>query len=110
MTSKRNEWIALALFPFKAYVVVVFPFYGLFHIFCPQPLTTYIGNNTTVTDPTVERFLQIFALCGVFLLLGFIVQIFIGDQKSAIRTLMFAIAPGGLCGFIAFMWVVAHLL
>jgi hypothetical protein len=91
--STKNEWIALALFPFKAYVVIVLPFYFLFNIFYPQPLTIYLGNNTTVWNKTAEEFLGCFGLCGPLLILGFIIQLFAKDEKSAIRTLMFAIVP-----------------
>jgi hypothetical protein len=43
----KGEWFALLVFPFKAYVAVVVPFYYIFRMYCPQP---FLGTN--VTDGT----------------------------------------------------------
>jgi hypothetical protein len=108
--TAKNAWIALALFPFKAYVVVVLPFYLLFNIFYPQPLTIYLGNNTTVWNQTAEEFLAGFVLCGPLLMLGLIIQLFAKDTKSAIRTLMFAIIPFSIFFFLLFIGAIQHVL
>jgi hypothetical protein len=108
--STKNEWLALVLFPFKAYVVIVWPFYFLFNIFYPQPLTIYLGNNTTVWNQTAERFLEAFGLCGPLLMLGLIIQLFARDEKSAIRTLMFAIVPSSFFCVWLFIGMVQHML
>jgi len=108
--STKNEWIALALFPFKAYMVIVLPFYFLFNIFYPLPLTVYLGNNTTVWNQTAEAFLRIFVLCGPLLILGFIIQLFVRDKKYAIRTLMFAIVPFIIFCFFLFIGIVQNML
>jgi hypothetical protein len=108
--STKKEWIALTLFPFKAYVVVVLPFYFLFNIFCPQPLTIYFGNNTTVWNHTAEEFLTGFVLCGPLLMLGLIIQLCARDAKSASRTLMFAIVPFGVFCFLLFIGAIQHVL
>jgi hypothetical protein len=100
----------LALFPFKAYVVIVLPFYFLFNIFYPQPLTIYLGNNATTWNQTAETFLGGFVLCGPLLTLGFIIQLILRDGKSAIRTLIFAIVPFGFFCFFLFLWMIAHVL
>jgi hypothetical protein len=108
--STKNEWIALALFPFKAYVVIVLPFYFLFNTFYPQPLTIYLGKNATTWNQTAEEFLGFFVLCGPLLILGFIIQLFAKDEKSAIRTLMFAIVPFSFFCFFLFIGMVQHML
>jgi hypothetical protein len=110
LPSTKNEWTALALFPFKAYVVIVLPFYFLFNIFYPQPLTIFLGNNATTWNQTAEIFLGVFVLCGPCLLLGFVIQLLMHDYKSAIRTLMFAIVPFGCFCFWLLLWMIAHVL
>ena len=100
----------MALFPFKAYVVIVLPFYFLFNIFYPQLLTIYLGNNATTWNQTAETFLEVFVLCGPLLILGLIIQLFARDEQSAIRTLMFAIVPFGFFCFWLFIWTIAHVL
>lgn len=102
--------MALVLFPFKTYVVIILPFYFLFNIFYPQPLTIYLGNNTTVWNQTAEEFLVGFVLCGPLLILGFVIQFFVRDEKAAIRTLMFAIVPFSFFCFFLFIGLIQHML
>jgi hypothetical protein len=100
----------MVLWPFKVYIVGVIPFYFLFRLFYPHPLRTYVGNNTTVTDPLVDKLLEVFILCAPILLLGAIVQFFAKDIKAGICTLIFAIAPTLILAAFLFLWVIAHLL
>jgi len=86
--KNRDEWIALCLFPFKAYVVVVVPFYGIFRIFCPQP---YLG--TGASDGTAFALAGYFLLCAPFLLLGAAIQFLVTGRSAGGRTLLFAIFP-----------------
>jgi hypothetical protein len=109
-TSKNYKWIAMILWPFKVYVVGMIPFYFLFRLIYPHPLRTYVGNNTTVTDPLVDKLLEVFILCAPVLVLGALIQFFAKDIKAGICTLIFAVAPSLVLAAILFLWVVAHLL
>ena len=108
--SKNCKWIAVVLWPFKVYIVVVVPFYFLLRLFYPHPFRTYIGNNTTVTDPLVDKLLEVFILCAPVVLLGAIIQFFAKDTKAGICTLFFAAAPTLVFAAFLFLWVIAHLL
>ncbi len=109
-TLKNNKRIALALLPFKAYVVFAFPFYFLFRLFYPHPLHTYVGNNTTIFDPLANALLEAFVLCAPILLLGAVIQFAVNDNKAGLRTIFFALAPTLVLGIWIFLWVIAHLL
>src|SRR5882757_6159961 len=104
-TSKNCKWIDIVLWPVKAYVVGVIPFYLLFRLFCPHPFQTYVGNNTTVTDPLVDKLLEVFVMCAPVLLFGAIIQFFAKDTKSGICTLIFAVAPTLVFAAFLFLWV-----
>lgn len=91
-------------------MVIVLPFYFLFNLFYPQPLTIYLGNNATTWNQTAEEFLGGFVLCGPILTLGFIIQLFARDEKSVIRTLVFAIVPFGFFCFFLFIGMIQHML
>jgi hypothetical protein len=109
-TSKRDKLIALALVPFKAFVVIAVPFYFLFRIFHPHSLETYIGNNTSILDPVANRLLGAFVLCAPILLVGAVVQFWLADSRAGIRTLFFATIPTLVFAFFLFLWVISHLL
>jgi membrane protein DedA with SNARE-associated domain len=109
-TSKNCKWIAMILWPFKAYVVGLIPFYFLFRLFYPHPLRAYVGNNTTVTDPLVDTLLWVFISCAPVLLLGAVIQFFTKDIKAGICTLIFSVAPTLVLAAVLFVWVIAHLL
>ena len=96
----KDELLALALFPFKAYVVVVVPFYYIFRMFCPQP---FLG--TGVTDGTALVLLAYFGLCAPALLIGAAIQIFVSGRRAAGRTLAFAIVPTLVC---VLVWLSAY--
>ena len=100
----------MVLWPFKVYIVGVIPFYFLYRLFYPHPLRTYVGNNTTVTDPLVDKLLEVFILCAPVLLLGAIIQFFAKDIKAGIRTIFFAVTPTFVLAVFLFLWVIAHLL
>lgn len=88
LPKTKDEWIALVVFPFKAYVAVVLPSYYIFRIFCPQP---FLGTN--VTDGTSDILLQYFLLCAPVLLIGAAIQLFVSGRRAAGRTLAFAAFP-----------------
>jgi hypothetical protein len=100
----------MVLWPFKVYVAGVIPFYFLFRLFYPHPLRTYVGNNTTVTDPLVDKLLEVFILCAPVLLLGAMIQFFAKDIKAGFCTLTFAVPPTLVLKVVLFVWVIAHLL
>jgi hypothetical protein len=104
------KWIAIVLWPFKVYIVGVIPFNFLFRLFYPHPLRTYVGNNTTVTDPLANALLEAFVLCAPVLLFGAIIQFLAKDTRAGICTLIFAVAPTLILAAVLFLWVIAHLL
>jgi hypothetical protein len=108
--NKKGKVIALVLLPFKAFVVLSLPLYFLLRVFVPRPLSTYVGNNTTVIDPTAQLLLGIFAFCGPVLVAGTFIQLFASSQKSALCTLWFALVPIIWFGFVCFMWLIQRLL
>jgi hypothetical protein len=82
----RDQWIALTLFPFKAWVLIAFPF------------CLYVANYATVQHVRYGAFgLFLVVLAGykfsaVVLLLGGLVQSMICSRKAAIWTAIFAVA------------------
>ena len=108
--ASRRSWIDLALFLFKAFVVVALPFYFLFRAFIPHPLWTSIGNNTSILDPIAGGLLDAFILCAPVLWLGAFIQFRLRDSKAAVCTLLFSVAPSLVLASLVFLWVVAHLL
>jgi hypothetical protein len=109
-TSNKDKWIAAALIPFKAFVVVAAPFYFLFRVIYPHPLWSDVGNNTSIIDPVANGLLEGFVLCAPILLLGGVIQIFVADSRAGIRTFFFAAVPTLALTALLFLWVVSHLL
>jgi|GEM_PF-2760186 hypothetical protein len=111
MTVKQKEsCIGFVLLPLKAFVVFAVPLYFLFRVFFPKPLLTYIGNNTTVMDPTAQVLLGIFACCGPVLLCGALAQFLMHRHRPAAITILFGLVPSLVFACFFFVWVVAHLL
>jgi len=108
--SKRDKWITLALFPFKAFVVVAAPFYFVFRLLYPHRLWTDVGNNTSIIDPVANGLLEAFVLCAPVLLLGAVIQFFVAGSRAGVRTLFFAAVPTLILAAFLFLWVVSHLL
>jgi hypothetical protein len=102
--STKHEWFALFLFPFKAYVVVVYPFYRVFRILCPPP---FLGTN--VSDGTYYVLLQGFLLCGPALLVGALIQYFVSGRRYALPTLGFAVVPVVVLSFVLWSAYKSHL-
>jgi hypothetical protein len=81
----KDEWTALALFPFKAYVVMAFPLLSLFGAWS----ASVIGTKANRGDTT----LAISALCLVCiagLLLGALIQRVVGFKRAALQSLVFS--------------------
>jgi hypothetical protein len=72
----KNDRLALILFPFKAYMVVVIPFYFVFREFCPEP-----SHPTGATDGTGFLLFLGFTAGAVIILLGTIVQYFVRSRN-----------------------------
>ena len=98
------------MFPFKAYVVGVCPFYFLLRLIYPHVLWTNVRNNTSIIDPVANGLLGVFVLCVPVLLLGAVIQFVVAESKDGVRTLVFAIVPTLVLAFFVFLWVIAHLL
>ena len=86
--SSGKNFLARILFPFKAYLVVVVPFYFVFRIFCPEP-----SHPTGATDGTGFILFDGFIASGLILLIGAIAQFLAGSRRVAAQTLLFAAAP-----------------
>lgn len=108
--SNKDKWIAVALIPFKAFVVIAVPFYFLFRVIYPHPLWTDVGNNTSIIDPVASGLLVAFVLCAPILLLGGVIQIFVAGSKAGVRTFFFAAVPTLALTALLFLWVISHLL
>ncbi|HOX59740.1 MAG TPA: hypothetical protein PLC99_22890 [Verrucomicrobiota bacterium] len=61
-------------------------------------------------DPLAQIVAMVFAVCGPVLLGASMVQLAGGERKLSVHTLMFAIVPSLAFGFLAFIWIVQHLL
>ncbi|HXA45885.1 MAG TPA: hypothetical protein VNZ25_10290 [Candidatus Angelobacter sp.] len=109
-TSNKDKWIAVALIPFKAFIVIAAPLYLLFRAIYPHPLWTDVGNNTSIIDPVANGLLEAFILCAPILLLGGVIQVFAADKRAGIRTFIFAAVPTLVLATLLFLWVVSHLL
>ena len=86
--SSKDEQVALLLFPFKAYLVVFYPFYRIFRIFCPQP---FLG--TMVGDGTFGELTTIGCFCVIALFIGGILQLIFSGWGYALSSLAFAVVP-----------------
>jgi hypothetical protein len=82
----RDDWIALPLFPFKAWVVVAFPFYLFFRDYAASQHVRY---GTGYLGETV---FSGYMLSVVILLLGALVQSLICRRGMAMRTVLYAVA------------------
>ncbi len=80
--SSRDQWLNLALFPFKAYVVLAIPFYFIFRTFCSY------GRAATFYDIVVY-----FAFCLVALLIGSLIQLVVSGWEYAFSSFIFVVVP-----------------
>jgi hypothetical protein len=109
-TSNKDKWIAVALIPFKAFVVIAAPFYFLFRAIYPHPFWTDAGNNTSIIDPVANGLLEAFVVCAPILLLGAVIQIVVAGGRAGVRTFCFAAVPTLVLAALLFLWVISHLL
>jgi len=86
--SNKDEWLALLLFPFKAYIVLVYPFYRIFRTFYPQP---FLG--TMVSDGTFYTLSSIFVFCLVTLFIGATIQLVVSGREYALVSMAFVVIP-----------------
>ena len=89
--STKHDWLNLLLFPFKAYLILAYPFYLIFRIFCPQP---FLG--TMVSDGTFEAILMGGAFCLFALLIGSAIQWLASGWEYAVGSLAFVLLPVAL--------------
>jgi hypothetical protein len=80
--STRHEWFNLVLFPFKAYVVLAFPFYFVFRALYPH------GTDATFDDIVVP-----FAFCLLALLIGSLIQLIVSGWEYAFSSFLFVVVP-----------------
>ena len=89
--STKHERFNLLLFPFKAYLVLAYPFYLIFRVFCPQP---FLGTMTS--DGTFEAILMGGAFCLFALLIGSVIQWLVSGWDYAVASLVFILIPLGM--------------
>ncbi len=82
-----SEWLALPLFPFKAWVVTALPVYLLFGIYSASQVPT--SYNTGVVASAVVAG---YVLSAAALLLGALVQSIFCERGTATRTAAYAAA------------------
>jgi hypothetical protein len=87
LPKSRDEWVALPLFPFKAWVVTAWPFYLVFHAFSASQFST--RYNTGVLG---EAVIGGYFLSVAVLLIGALIQSIVCGRGAAKRTLLYAIA------------------
>jgi hypothetical protein len=86
LPQTRDEWIALPLFPFKAWVVVAFPFYVAFSSYASAQHVRY-GVGVLGEVMIGGYMLSILAL-----LFGALIQSIISKRGAATRTVLYALA------------------
>jgi len=82
----RDQWIALPLFPFKAWVVIGFPFYFFVGGFAFGPY----GRHSTGEFGMMVMFGYMISV--PVLLFGALIQRIIGNRREALRTVLYAVA------------------
>ena len=93
----KDERMALALFPFKAYVVMAFPLLTLFGAWS----ASVIGTKANRGDTTVVIF-ALYLVCIAGLLLGALIQGLVGFKRAALQSLLFS---GVAVLFTLMLWV-----
>lgn len=88
--ERRDAWVALTLFPFKAYVALALPFYIIFEYYAASARPSgYRSSDTSCFDVLGGYF-----LCIPVLLLGAIIQLLISEaRRDSANTFTFASAP-----------------
>jgi hypothetical protein len=85
LPTNSREWAATILLPFKAYTVAA-AVGGLLWYFCLPP-------RSALVIAQVGRFaLPAFLLCGLVLVLGSLLQLFMRAQRAALASFLFAVA------------------
>ena len=87
LPNSRDEWVALPLFPFKAWVVTAWPFYSVFNAFSASQFST--KYNTGVLG---ELVIGGYMLSVVVLLIGAFIQSIVCTRGAAARTALYAVA------------------
>jgi hypothetical protein len=90
LPKTRDEWIALPLFPFKAWVVIAFPLYLCFHSYA---VAEHVRYGTGAMGVAV---IAGYMWSVVVLLLGALIQSIVCKCGAATRTVIYAIASIGL--------------
>ena len=86
LPKTRDEWIAIPLFPFKAWVLSAFPFYLLVHSYAVAQHVRY------GTGALGEAVIGGYMLSVVVLLIGALIQSIICRRGAATRTLLYVVA------------------
>ncbi len=86
LPKSRDEWIALPLFPFKAWVLAAFPFYLLVHSYA---VAQHVPYGTGALGETV---IGGYMLSVIVLLLGAVIQSIVCPRGAAMRTVLYAVA------------------
>jgi hypothetical protein len=87
LPSSKDERIALALFPFKAYVVMALPFLDI----CRWCKATYLPRFYGYPEEATWDVSTGYELCLMALLLGALVQAIRGPRWSLARTVAFLV-------------------
>jgi hypothetical protein len=82
----RDEWIALPLFPFKAWVLAAFPFYLFVRSYAVAQHVRY------GTGELGEAVIGGYMLSVVVLLMGALIQSIVCTRGAATRTALYAVA------------------
>jgi len=86
LPKTRDQWIALPLFPFKAWVLVAFPFYLFVRSYAAAQHVRY------GTGALGEAVNSGYMLSVVVLLMGAFIQSIVCTRGAATRTALYAVA------------------
>ena len=86
LPKTRDDWIALTLFPFKAWVVIAFPLYLFFHSYAVAQHVRY------GTGAFGEAVIGGYMFSVIVLLFGALIQSTVCRRGAATRTVLYAVA------------------
>ena len=93
----KDKWIALAFFPFKAFIVIAFPFYYLAHLYFSVVLKWRHYDLGYIKHPLIQGC----SICAGALLFATVVFFYLGRDDDAFSAVCFFAA--GILGGILFL-------
>lgn len=86
LPKSKDEWIALAVFPFKVWVLVALPFFTFFSAYVSAEHVRY--GTTALGEAVISGYM----LSILALLAGAVIQSIFCERGAATRTSLYAVA------------------